>query len=136
MKLHKDHVDHQGYNDLRNAVPACRSCNDSKHTNSLDEWYKQQKFFDEDKYNKIISWINEGYKEHIENKPPYRIVRRQNVKKQNDDKKTFHFELWTVDKYRNMIECIKIGKKKKDLLECDFVLNNKLSIVNEIKFFN
>ena len=31
QKLHKEHSDDNGYNDLRNAVPACRSCNSSKH---------------------------------------------------------------------------------------------------------
>lgn len=110
QKLHNDHVDDEGYNDLRNDVPACRSCNSSKHTSTLDEWYSLQKFYDEIKYNKIIWWITEGYKDYIEDKPPYRIF-----KKKNDGKTTFHWELWTVDEMRNTVECIASRPKKKDL---------------------
>lgn len=110
MNFHKDHVDDDGANDLRNAVPACQSCNSSKHVSSLDEWYKRQNFFDRDKYNKILWWISEGYLDYIENKPPYRIIR-----KQNEGLKTFHWELWSVDSLRNMIECIDIKSKKKDI---------------------
>lgn len=111
MKLHKDHVDDEGYNDLRNAVPSCQSCNSSKHEDSLDDWYKLRDFFTEDRYNKIIWWIEEGYKDYIEKKPPYRIIR-----KQNKDKKSFHWEMWSVDEMRNMIECLVVGAKKKDLI--------------------
>ena len=110
QKLHNDHVDEDGYNDLRNDVPACKRCNTSKHESELEDWYFKQKFFDKNKYNKIIWWITEGYKDYIEEKPPYKIIR-----KQNDDKKTFHWELWTVDEYRNIMECIGSGNKKKDL---------------------
>lgn len=110
MNFHKDHVDDKGYNDLRNAVPACQSCNSSKHQSSLDDWYMSRDFYDEEKYNFIIWWISEGYKDFIEDKPPYRIVRRQ-----NEGLKTFHFELWIVDEQRNMVECIKTSDKKKEL---------------------
>jgi 5-methylcytosine-specific restriction endonuclease McrA len=108
--LHKEHVDHKGYNDLRNAVPSCKSCNDSKRQSSLDEWYKSRDFYNEEKYNFIIWWISNGYKKYIENKPPYRIVRRQ-----NEGLKTFHFQLWTVDEMRNMLNCIRTSNKKKEL---------------------
>lgn len=112
QKLHNDHVDEDGYNDLRNDAPACKSCNCSKHEHEMEEWYFKQKFFDEIKYNKIIWWITEGYKEYIENKPPYRIVR-----KQNEGLTTYHFQLWTVDIYRNMIECIEVRPTKKELIK-------------------
>ncbi|MFC8686043.1 HNH endonuclease signature motif containing protein [Brevibacillus porteri] len=39
QQLHKEHVDHEGANDLSNCVPACKNCNSSKHTYSLEEWY-------------------------------------------------------------------------------------------------
>lgn len=110
QKLHNDHVDEDGYNDLRNDVPACKSCNCSKHESELEDWYFKQKFYDEDKYKKIVWWITEGYKDFIEDKPPYKIIR-----KQNEDKKTFHWELWIVDEMRNMIECIDIKGKRKEL---------------------
>lgn len=108
--LHKEHVDHTGYNDLRNAVPACRSCNVSKWQFVMEEWYEQQPFYSESKYNFIMWWLTEGYTYYIEDKPNYRLL-----KKQNEDKKTFHFELWTVDEKRNTIECVGIGNKKNDL---------------------
>jgi len=112
MKLHKDHIDDDGYNDLRNAVPSCQSCNSSKHQDILEEWYLKQNFFTEERYNKIIWWITKGYKKYIENKPPYRIV-----KKKNDNDNKFHYELWTVDKYRNMIECIEKRATKKEIIK-------------------
>jgi len=111
MNFHKEHVDDDGYNDLRNAVPSCQSCNSSKHESSLNGWYKSRDFYNEKKYNKIIWWTTEGYKTYIEEKPPYRIIR-----KQNEGKKNFHWEMWSVDEKRNMIECIKVGDKRKDLL--------------------
>jgi len=108
--LHKEHVDTGGYNDLRNAVPACRSCNSGKHEDDLEEWYFEQEFFDEDRYDKIIWWIEEGYKEYIDNKPPYRIIR-----KKNEDNNKFHHELWSVDEYRNMVECLHKRTTKKEI---------------------
>ena len=111
MKFHKEHVDDKGYNDLRNGVPACQRCNTSKHQDSLDEWYKKQKFFTMDKYIKILWWINEEYKYYIDNKPPYRIVRKKN---ENDNK--FHWQLWTVNRFRNMIDCIEIRNNKKEIV--------------------
>jgi len=121
-KLHKDHVDHEGYNDIRNCVPACKSCNCKKWQYSIDEWYKKYEYYNEDKYNKIIWWITEGYKDYIKEKPPYIITR-----KHNEDKRTYHYELWTVDEKRNMVECISIGDKKKDLKEH---INNYLKTIN------
>jgi len=111
QKLHKDHVDDEGYNDLRNAVPACRSCNSSKHQHNLDDWYKPKKFYSEERYNKIIWWITEGYKDYIEDKPPYRIIRKQN---ENNNK--YHWQLWSIDNLRNILEVIAIADKKKDII--------------------
>ena len=110
QNLHKEHMDNKGYNDLRNAIPACRSCNSGKHEDSLEEWYFEQEFFNEDRYDKIIWWIEEGYKDYIEDKPPYRIVKKKN---EHDNK--FHHELWSVDEYRNMIEFLHKRKTKKEV---------------------
>ena len=112
QKLHKDHSDNKGYNDLRNAIPACRSCNSAKHEDSLDEWYPKQEFFTQERYNKIQWWINEGYKYYIENKPPYRIIR-----KRNEGLTTYHFQLWTVDEKRNIIKCIETRPTRKELIK-------------------
>lgn len=108
--FHKEHVDDDGYNDLRNCIPSCKSCNSSKWKHSMDDWYKSQTFFSQDKLDFINWWTIEGYKNYIEDKPPYRIMR-----KQNEGLTTYHYELWSIDKKRNFIECIDTSDKKKDL---------------------
>lgn len=116
QKLHKEHVDCNGYNDLRNAVPACRSCNSIKHEDSLDEWYndewynKDKKFFTKERYDKIIWWITEGYKDYIEDKLPY-IIR----KKKDIETGKFYHHLWSVDEMRNTIDILATEVKKRDL---------------------
>lgn len=114
QQFHKEHVDHIGYNDVRNCVPACSQCNSKKRARTIDELFESGEIetFTQDKYNKIMQWCNEDFKQYIEEKPPYKITR-----KQNKNSKTYHFQLWTVDEFRNMVECIAIGNKKKDLKE-------------------
>ena len=112
MSLHKEHVDDEGYNDLRNCTPSCQSCNSTKGSKTIEELL-QLKFIDgftEEKYNKIIWWIEDGYKDYIEDKPPYRMIR-----KKNEDNNKFHWQLWTVDEKRNTIECIATADTKKEL---------------------
>lgn len=109
-KLHNDHVDEDGYNDLRNDVPACKSCNCGKHEDELEDWYPKQKFYDVNKYNKIVWWITEGYKDYIEEKPPYKIIRER-----DEGLATYHFNLWTIDEKHNPIDIMATGKKRKDL---------------------
>jgi hypothetical protein len=118
-KLHKDHVDHLGYNDVRNAAPACRSCNDKKWQHDMETWFRKQPFFSEEKLQKLLWWINEGYKEYIEDKPPYKVVRKREY---NEDGTYYMlFQLWTVDEKRNLIECIDIANSLKEI-------NNKLNV--------
>lgn len=64
--FHKEHVNCNGSDGLNNCVPSCKRCNTSKHTENMEEWYKRQVFFDEDKLNKIYHWINEDYEVYIE----------------------------------------------------------------------
>lgn len=109
-KLHKDHVDHEGRNDLSNGIPACKSCNSLKHISDMEQWYRKQDFFSERKLQFIKRWITDGYKQYIENKLPYRIIREK-----DEGLNTYHFNLWTVDEKRNTIEIIATKKKKKDL---------------------
>lgn len=113
QKLHNEHVDDDGYNDLRNDIPACKSCNCSKHTSNMEEWYEKQEFYSEARYNKIIWWITEGYKDYIEDKPPYRITRSRIDKE--DGTYYYIFELWLVDEKRNMLECLATARKKDGL---------------------
>ncbi len=111
QKLHREHADNGGANDLSNSVPSCGSCNYRKWIFPMEEWYKEQDYFTEERYDKIVWWLTEGYKNYIEDKPPYRIIR-----KINKENRKFHHELWSVDIHRNMIECIAIGNKKIDII--------------------
>ena len=54
----------------------------------------------------------EGYKQYIEDKLPYKIIRKKN--KYNNKQ---HWELWTVDEKRNLVECILEHQDKKFLEE-------------------
>lgn len=63
--LHKEHVSHEGSDDLSNCIPACKVCNASKSTITLEEWYPKQDFYNNDRYEKINQWLNEDYKAHI-----------------------------------------------------------------------
>ncbi|MFA6778074.1 MAG: HNH endonuclease [Bacilli bacterium] len=65
QQLHKEHVIHNGANDLSNCVPSCRNCNSYKWEHDFEEWYKKQTFFTQEKYNKIIKWLTEDYKKYI-----------------------------------------------------------------------
>jgi len=67
----------------------------------------------------------QSYKDYIEEKPPYRIV-----KKQNEHNKKFHWELWTVDKMRNMVKCILVKIKKQEIIKSieEGILNEILSL--------
>lgn len=110
QSLHKEHVDDEGYNDLRNAIPSCKRCNSSKHKFTLEEWYKKQKFFSEEKLKLIYWWISKGYKDYIEEKLPYKIIKRM-----NKEINKYHYELWSMDEKRNMGELLAIENNKIDL---------------------
>jgi hypothetical protein len=65
QQLHKEHVNHEGLGDLSNCVPACKICNTSKRTSSLEEWYLEQKFYTYERYEKIQQWLTNDYKSYI-----------------------------------------------------------------------
>jgi hypothetical protein len=63
QQLHREHVNHQGDNDLSNCVPACRSCNSLKSTYDFKFWYKEKSgIYNEDSYRKIAIWLESDYK--------------------------------------------------------------------------
>jgi hypothetical protein len=67
--LHKEHVDHEGLNDISNNIPACKGCNSKKYISLFDEWYNDEnKVFSKERYNKIIDWLNGGYLKYKETK--------------------------------------------------------------------
>ena len=76
----------------------------------MEEWYRKQDYFDEERFVFIKWWIVEGYKEYIESKPPYRVIREKNI----EDSK-YHFNLWSVDEMRNTLEIIATKNRKKEL---------------------
>jgi hypothetical protein len=67
IDLHREHVDHQGANDLSNCIPACMSCNASKGQYNIYEWYNEENdnFFSE-RLDKIHRWISEDYNNYID----------------------------------------------------------------------
>ena len=68
-RLHKEHVNPNGSNELDNCVPSCKFCNSSKYYYTLEEWYnKKNIIFSQERYNKIIRWITTDYKQFKRNK--------------------------------------------------------------------
>lgn len=65
--FHKEHVEHDGANDITNCVPACKKCNTSKHTASLEAWYTtDHPNYTEERLNKIYTWLYQDvYNEDI-----------------------------------------------------------------------
>jgi len=68
--FHKDHVIHDGENDLSNCIPACKSCNSTKSSRNIDEWYIPNnelfcKVFNDENLIKVHNWLEEDYKEYI-----------------------------------------------------------------------
>lgn len=58
QQLHKEHVEHDGVNDITNCVPSCKSCNGSKWELDLNDWYNSDnEIYSEDRYKRIIEWL-------------------------------------------------------------------------------
>lgn len=69
MDLHKEHVIHNGKDDLSNCVPSCQECNSEKFTFTLEEWYNSNNpKYSENHYNKILKWLDEDYKQFYQQK--------------------------------------------------------------------
>jgi len=116
-QFHKEHVDHEGYNDVRNCVPSCTQCNSSKRAKTIEELFQlgYLKEFTQDKYNKIMLWCDEDYKQYIEEKPAYKIKR----KRIDNEDGTYYWqhELWIYDEKRNLVECITVKNSRKEILD-------------------
>lgn len=66
--LHKEHVKHDGANDLSNCVPSCKVCNSLKYNFDFEYWCKERSGnFSLDRFNKINRWLDHDYKLYIEN---------------------------------------------------------------------
>lgn len=64
----KEHYDDEGANDLSNCLPSCGSCNSKKWKFDFGDWYNESNpVFDMERYNKIMKWLDNDYKEYINN---------------------------------------------------------------------
>ncbi|EKS4345120.1 HNH endonuclease [Clostridium botulinum] len=73
QQLHKEHIIDCGRNDLKNCVPACRSCNSEKHIFSFNDWYnKNNPNYLKERYDKIVKWIKYDCKIVLNN--TYKII--------------------------------------------------------------
>ena len=52
-----------GSSNRNNLVPACRSCNSNKGSQNMEDWYKQQDFFDDLKLVKLVEWSQQDLSE-------------------------------------------------------------------------
>jgi hypothetical protein len=50
-----------GSSHRNNLLPACRRCNANKASSKMEDWYRQQSFFTEDRFRRIKSWMTEEY---------------------------------------------------------------------------
>lgn len=111
--FHKEHNDSNGSNLLDNCIPSCASCNYKKWKHEFEVWYNEDNtVFNQEYLDKINQWKTFEYKLYIEPKLPYRILRRR-----NEDNRTYHFELWSIDNKRDITECLSIKNKKEELKE-------------------
>jgi hypothetical protein len=64
--FHKEHVDHNGENDLSNCIPSCKSCNSLKWKFELSYWYNEDNpIYSIERLDKINKWLTEDYKLYI-----------------------------------------------------------------------
>lgn len=59
VKLEREHiipVSKGGAYVIKNIIPACHSCNMSKLNRPMEEWYKQQKYYDDERFMRIKKW--------------------------------------------------------------------------------
>lgn len=85
--FHKEHVDHEGDNDLSNCVPSCGSCNDHKWKFKFDVWYNEEnEKFSQERYDKIIKWLEEDYEQYKEPEKP----KRQYIRKIKEEVKNIN----------------------------------------------
>lgn len=63
----REHVNHNGSNDLSNCVPSCKNCNSQKWEYYFEDWYSEgNTIYSEERKNKIIKWLEDDYKLFIE----------------------------------------------------------------------
>jgi len=64
--LHKEHVDHNGLNDLSNNIPSCKLCNGRKWMYNFSDWYNvENPAYSQERHDKIIKWLKSDYLNYI-----------------------------------------------------------------------
>ncbi|MEM4994877.1 HNH endonuclease [Priestia sp. SB1] len=65
--LHKEHVVHNGADDLSNCIPACKDCNSRKWVHPLEYYYNEEHHedFTKERLEKIYRWLEEDFKKYI-----------------------------------------------------------------------
>lgn len=66
QRLHKEHVDHEGKNDLSNCIPSCRKCNSSKGNKPFGDWYSETSLFTNEFSNERLKKIKCWLKEYVD----------------------------------------------------------------------
>lgn len=63
----REHVDHDGTNDLNNCVPSCRSCNSRKWKFSLEDFYNESNpHYKKENHDRILKWMSEDFNHCLE----------------------------------------------------------------------
>lgn len=65
--LHREHVKHDGENDISNCIPSCQSCNSSKRQHDMETWFRKKSYFTEDRLTRIVNWLDNDHKKYILN---------------------------------------------------------------------
>jgi hypothetical protein len=69
----KDHVCHEGKNDLRNCIPLCSDCNNKKKRKTFNEFYNPSNpNYIYERYHNIYLWIRYNHKKYIMPKRRYK----------------------------------------------------------------
>ena len=50
-----------GSSNRNNLIPACRRCNTSKASSKMEDWYQAQTFFQKEKLEEIVAWMNQEF---------------------------------------------------------------------------
>lgn len=57
--FHKEHVNHEGENDISNCVPSCKSCNSKKWTFAFEDWYSEDNpIYNDKRKGRIMDWLS------------------------------------------------------------------------------
>lgn len=76
QQLHKEHVLHDGRNDIKNCIPSCKMCNSSKHIATLNQWYNiKNPNYTRCRYLRIYKWIRFDAKKISEQKVKLKLIK-------------------------------------------------------------